>query len=99
MEKPCCYSERECAVRYHAVVSIKTRRVLRYVNAVRCERLPQRPKYKFYPTNDVVLVEHYRSNRGKVSIKILWKPENISDYEVLRTVCQALGYELEEVLN
>jgi len=99
IEKPCCYSARECSVKYHAVIDIERKHVLRYIEAVRCNRLPVRPKYKFYPANNVMIVEHYRSNRGKVYLRIIWKPEGVSELEAIRISCEALGYEINEVLD
>jgi tRNA U55 pseudouridine synthase TruB len=54
-------------------------------------------KYKFYPSDDVVLVSYYVSNRGVHHISILWKPQHVSTEEVMRAVRRALG--LEEVVK
>jgi len=99
--KPCCGSVRECSVKFHAVISLTKKAVLRRINAVRCYRNPnyESGKYKFYPSNDVALIEHYRSNRGVVYLYVLWKPEGLSDRDVLRIALEALGYTDYEVIQ
>jgi hypothetical protein len=93
---PCCHSVRSCNAMADYVISLRTRRVLRTIEAVRCKRGIVK-KYKFYPSNDVVLVSYYVSNRGVHHIKILWKPQNVTTEEVERAVRRALR--LEEVVK
>jgi hypothetical protein len=74
------------------VISLRTHKILRTIEAVRCGRGIVK-KYKFYPSNDVVLISHYISNRGVHHISILWKPQNITVEEVMRAVRRALRLE------
>jgi hypothetical protein len=98
-EAPCCASVRECSVRKVYVVGIRNGKpkILRAIDAVRCSRGITK-KIKFYPSNDVVLVEHYVSNRGNHYIKILWKPEGITEEQAKASASLALGITEEEVV-
>jgi len=60
-EAPCCSSIRECNVKAHYVISVLNAKILRVIRAVRCYR-GYTVKYKFYPSDDVILVHHYVSN-------------------------------------
>lgn len=94
-QAPCCGSERECIVRRHVIIGFKGRpRVLREIYATRCHR-GITMHYKFYPSDSVLLIEYYRSNRGNNHITILWKPKHLSDKEAELIVRLALG--LEEI--
>jgi len=97
-EAPCCGSVRECSVRKLYIIGIrKTPRVLRTIDAVRCRR-GVRKFIKFYPSNDVVLISYYRSNRGNHYITVLWKPENITEEQAKAFASRALGIIKEEVV-
>ena len=91
-EAPCCFSERTCSVTADYIISLRTRRVLRRIAAVRCYR-GYIKKYKFYPSQDVALVSYYCSNRGVHYISIKWKPEGVSKEEVIKAAMKALGLE------
>jgi hypothetical protein len=93
---PCCHSIRSCSATADHIISLRTKKILRTIRAVRCGRGIVK-KYKFYPSNDVVLVSHYISNRGVHHIKVLWKPQNVTTEEVLSVVRRALH--LEEVVK
>jgi hypothetical protein len=99
IKAPGCASIRECNVRFIAIIGIRDRnnpKILRIVNAVRDYRGYEK-KVKIYLSNDIIVIEHYRSNRGKVYISIIWKPESISEEEARRLAMRALGYYEEEV--
>jgi len=70
-------------------------KVLRRIDAVRCYRGITK-KVKFYPSNDVILVSYYMSNRGVHYIYVLWKPENLSNEKAIEIARKALGLEIEE---
>ena len=89
---PCCHSIRSCNAMADYVISLRTKKILRVINAVRCGR-GYSVKYKFYPTDDVTLVSHYVSNRGVHYISILWKPQGATVEEVIKAVRRALGLE------
>ena len=89
-EAPCCSSIRECNVKAHYVISVLNAKILRVIRAVRCYR-GYTVKYKFYPSDDVILVHHYVSNRGVNYINLLWKPPNLSEDEALLIARKALG--------
>jgi len=89
-EAPCCYSVRECTVRALYIISLTSKKVLREIEAVRCARGYQK-KFKFYPADNVVLVHYYRSNRGNVSINVIWMPEGVPKEQVEYAVKKALG--------
>jgi len=94
---PCCSSRRTCMDTYHAVISLKTGQVLRTIHAVRCHRLGYAPvKYKFYPSDDVILVSFYKTTRDNVRLKILWKPEEVPEDLALAVARQALVPYVEE---
>ena len=94
-QAPCCGSERECITRKHLIIGFRGKpRILREIYATRCRR-GFTMRYKFYPSNNVILIEYYRSNRGNNHITILWKPQNLSNKDALNIVRYALG--LEEV--
>ncbi len=98
IEAPCCASIRECSVRYLAIIGIRNRekpRVLRIINAVRCHRGYEK-KVKVYLSNDIVVVSHYMSNRGRLYINIIWKPESVSEEEALVLAKKAFSYYSEE---
>lgn len=92
---PCCVSIRECNVRKHIIVSLRSEKVLREIDAVRCGR-GEVKKYKFYPSNDVVLAEYYISNRGNLHLKILWKPNGVDDKEAEEIIKKSIGWIEEE---
>jgi hypothetical protein len=96
-EAPCCESVRECNVRKLYIIGIRKARILRTIDAVRCSR-DVRKTIKFYPSNDVVLISYYRSNRGKHYITVLWKPENITEEQAKAFASLALGIAKEEVV-
>ena len=60
-EAPCCFSIRTCRDTAHYIILVKPPRILKIIEPVRCER-GIRKKYKFYPSENVVLVSYYRSN-------------------------------------
>jgi hypothetical protein len=101
IKAPGCSSIRECAVRFIAVIGIRNRnnpKILRVVNATRDYRGEEK-KVRIYLSSDIIVVEHYRSNRGKVYISIVWKPENISSEEAIKLASRALGYSEEETIK
>jgi hypothetical protein len=89
-EAPCCNSIRTCRDTAHYVISVSKQKILKRINAVRCYR-GYSVKYKFYPSSDVVLVYHYVSNRGVNYLRILWKPENVSEAHAVEVARRALG--------
>jgi hypothetical protein len=92
-EAPCCYSVRTCYDTEHLIISLKTMRALRRIEAVRCYR-GYTKKYKFYPSDNVILVYHYVSNRNVHYIRVLWKPENLDESKAIEVVRKALGLEV-----
>jgi hypothetical protein len=94
---PCCHSVRSCNATAHYIISLRTKRILRSVEAVRCGRGIVK-KYKFYPSPDVALVSYYRSTRGVHHIAVLWKPQGVTVEEVVRAARKALGLEWESKL-
>jgi hypothetical protein len=98
-DAPCCYSVRECSVRKLYVVGFRGKpKVLKEIGAVRCGRGITK-KIKFYPSNDVILISYYVSNRGVHHITILWKPQNISEEQATKIVREVLGIALEEKVS
>jgi hypothetical protein len=96
-DAPCCSSIRECAERRLVVIGFKgSPKILREIKATRCARGVTK-KVKFFPSNDVILIEYYRSNRGVNYITILWKPENVTNE--LEIVRKALGLSTEETIR
>jgi len=96
---PCCASVRECAVRRLVVIGFKGRpKILREIGAVRCSRGITK-KVKFYPSQDVILIEYYCSNRGVNYITILWKPETLSNEQAVEIARRALGLSTEETIR
>jgi len=89
-EAPCCYSVRTCNVTADYVISLKTARILRRIDAVRCYR-GHTVRYKFYPSDDVALISVYVSNRGVHYIWVKWKPDSVSTDFVIETARKALG--------
>jgi hypothetical protein len=99
LDAPCCSSIRECSVRKLYVVGFRDKpKVLRTISAVRCARGITK-KIKFYPSNNVILVSYYISNRGVHHVNILWKPENISNQQAIEIARKALGLALEEKVS
>jgi hypothetical protein len=99
-DAPCCASVRECSARKLAIIGIRGRpRVLREINAVRCNR-GYKKKVKVYLSKEIIVARHYVSNRGKHYIKILWKPETLDEEYAKLYASQALGlYKVEEVMD
>jgi len=98
LDAPCCASVRECNIKYIAIIGIRNKddpRVLRTINAVRCHR-GYRKKAKIYLSDDIIIVHHYVSNRGRVYISVMWKPDNITDEEAIKLASKAFGYHAEE---
>jgi hypothetical protein len=62
---------------------------------VRCYRGITK-KYKFYPSEDVILVHYYRSARGVNYLKILWKPGSLPENVAVEVARRALGLETVE---
>jgi len=89
---PCCYSVRSCNRRYHAIIDIYKKRVLKEVYAKRCYELGYQPEYEFIPRPNVILVDHYITTRGNIRLTILWRPASIIDDEAIRIAMEALGY-------
>jgi hypothetical protein len=101
LEAPGCASIRQCNARFIVIVGIRNKsnpKVLRTINAVRDYR-GERRRVKIYLSSDVVVAEHYKSNRGKVYISIIWRPENLSIEEAKSLVAKALGYYEEEIVT
>jgi hypothetical protein len=71
-------------------VSLRTLRVLRRIGAVRCSR-GYTARYRLYPSDDIILVYHYVSNRGVHYIRVLWKPQSVTTEEAVRAARRALG--------
>jgi hypothetical protein len=96
-DAPCCESLRECSVRRIYIIGIRNNKakILREIDAVRCYR-GIRKKFKFYPSDDVVLARYYRSNRGNHHITILWKPQNMTEDQAKAYAALALGLYTEE---
>jgi len=80
------------------VISIPKRKVLRRISAVRCYR-GEAKKVKFYPSESVILVKHYVSNRGVNYITILWKPEPVDIDSAISIAKSALGLLEEEEIR
>jgi hypothetical protein len=100
LEAPGCASIRQCNVKFVAVIGIRNKRepkILRIINATRDYRGEKR-KIRVYLSSDIIVVEHYRSNRGRVYISVIWKPENVSNEEALVLAKKALGYYEEEIV-
>jgi hypothetical protein len=99
-DAPCCASVRECSARKLAIIGIRGRpRVLREINAVRCNRGITK-KVKVYPSNEIIVATYYISNRGRVYIEILWKPEGLDESYAKLYTQQALGlYETVEAVD
>ena len=98
VEAPCCASIRECSVRYIAVIGIRDKnhpRILRTISSVRCHRGYEK-KVKIYLSNDIIVVSHYVSNRGRLYINVIWKPSDVSDEEALVLAKKAFSYYSEE---
>jgi len=72
-------------------------RILRAIDAVRCYRGISR-KFKFFPSQDVILVKYYISNRGVHYITVLWKPESLTEKQAKMLAALALGIAEEEVI-
>jgi hypothetical protein len=97
-DAPCCGSVRECSVRKLLVIGFREKpKVLREIKAVRCSR-GYRKKIKFYPSENVLLVHYYVSNRGVHYIKILWKPETLLKEKAIEIARRALGLLQEETV-
>jgi len=64
---PCCYSRRTCWDTKKYVIDLKAREIITEIEAVRCYRGVER-LYEIEvdeeKMSDVVIVEHYVSNRG-----------------------------------
>jgi hypothetical protein len=99
IDAPCCYSVRECSVRKLIIVGFRNKlKILKTIEAVRCARGITK-KVKFYPANDVILVHYYVSNRGVHHIRILWKPESLTEEQATEIVRKAFGIALEEKIS
>jgi hypothetical protein len=98
-EAPCCESVRECNIRKIYIIGFRNGKpkILRAFDAVRCSR-GERKKFKFYPSQDVILVHYYRSNRGNHYINVIWKPQNITEDQARLLAAAALGIYEEEVI-
>ena len=98
-EVPCCNSIRECSVRKLMIIGFRGEpRILKEVKAVRCSRGIKR-KIRFYTSDDVMLIEYYRSNRGVNYITILWKPETLTSERAIEIARKALGLSVEETIR
>ena len=97
--RPCCSSVRTCIDTFDAIISLRNRKLLRRIDAVRCNRIGIVPKYRFSPSPDVALISFYRSSRGNIHIRILWKPNGISEEEVRKIALEALGIIEEETVT
>ena len=98
-DAPCCESVRECSVRRIYIIGFRNSpKVLREIKAVRCHRGLSK-KVRFYPSNDVVLISYYRSNRGVHYVTVLWKPENLAEKDAIELAKKALGLSLEETIR
>jgi hypothetical protein len=97
-DAPCCESQRECNIRKVYIIGIKGKpKILRTIDAVRCYRSITK-KFKFYPSQDVILIKYYRSNRGVHYLTVVWKPENLTEEQAKMLAAMTLGiYEEEEV--
>jgi hypothetical protein len=94
-QAPCCGSIRECRVRADYIISLSKAEVLRRIDATRCFRGIVE-YYEVEPTPDIVVVEHYVSNRGVNYIHVIYKPESLKEDSVLKIVRRALGLEITE---
>jgi hypothetical protein len=81
-------------VRAHYIISLDAD-ILRRIDATRCHRGYVK-YYEVEPRPDIILIEHYVSNRGVNYIHILYKPESISEEDALRIARRALGLEEHE---
>jgi hypothetical protein len=98
-DAPCCASVRECAVRALYVIGLRGEpRILRRIGAVRCYRGITK-KIKFYPSENVILVHYYVSNRGVHYVHVLWKPETLTNEQAVEIARKALGLSLEETIH
>ena len=89
-EAPCCNSVRTCRDTAHYVISLKSRRILKRIDAVRCYR-GYSVKYRLYVNSDVIVVFHYVSNRGVNYLRALWKPEGVDESRAVEVARRALG--------
>jgi hypothetical protein len=94
-QAPCCSSVRECRFRAHYIIDVKKAEILRKIEATRCYRGIVE-YYVLEPTPDIIVVEHYVSNRGVNYIHILYKPQTLTEDDVLKIARRALGLEIEE---
>ena len=94
-QAPCCNSIRECSVRAHYIISLSKAEVLHRIDATRCYRGIVK-YYEVDPSPDIIIVERYVSNRNVNYIRVIYKPENVTDEEALRTARKALGLEITE---
>jgi hypothetical protein len=94
---PCCTSARTCRHTAHYIISLTNARILRKINAVRCYQGIEE-KYKFYPSDDVILVHYYCSTRGVNYLQVLWKPQSIDVNRAVEVARKAIGLEYESVI-
>jgi len=98
-DAPCCNSVRECMTRKLFVIGFRGKpEILREIRAVRCERGVKK-KIRFYTSDDVMLIEYYRSNRGVNYVTILWKPETLTSERAIEIARKALGLSVEETIR
>ena len=89
IEAPCCASVRECNVRYKIVYSISQREILQTINAVRCYRgYQKRYILKLTDADDIIVAEIYRSNRGRLYIKIEYRPHNMNTEDAEKIIME-----------
>jgi len=104
-DRPCCNSRRTCRDTFHAIISLRTGQILRKIRAVRCYRLGfASVKYRFYPSDDVILVAYYETTRQNVRLQVLWKPESVTEefaynFALLVLKPELVSLEEEEVVE
>ena len=91
IESPCCASIRECNIRHKIIYSISQRKIIKRINAIRCNRyLPRRYTLKLdnIKENDLIIAEIYESNRGRLYIKIEYRPHNMNTEDAEKIIME-----------
>jgi hypothetical protein len=69
---------------------LSRQKILKRIDAVRCYRGYSR-RYRLYVNSDIIVVEHYVSNRGVNYLRVLWKPEDVDEGKAIEVARRALG--------
>ena len=95
IEAPCCSSIRECNVRKVYIINVRTLRIIEEIGAVRCYRGEKKVVF-VNVDNNIIVAEHYVSNRGRHQITIIYKPDDMSREKADEITRKALGVWEEE---